>query len=335
MSLNELQSKHRALSLVPAVLVTLAFTAALPAAGSGLSLRDGVVVDTVRSLAYVMHPQGGIDAVDLERGAVVWHSSAGERPLALADDLLVAQGQPGEHGELRVVALDVRNGARGAEADLALAGGVRADVVETARQAFHVQALESPQGLLVVWTAQERPSLPERPAAKLAEAAPAGTAETAACRCGAGNLMGAALFDPHAGSLAALDAEAASQIGVRSTNIASRPPAPGERVVASADDRHLLTSRRTGDGTSPAPYTWTVSEAATGTVLGTVHSAVAVAPFVVVGTRLIHVGQPGTRRVRTQWTEQALRLRAVDLTTGNELWNREIRDPAYRGVMPH
>src|SRR5438270_835461 len=139
--------------LLAALLATSAAVAqAAPVAGEGVSLRDGVVIDAARSIAYVMHPQGGIQALDLTQGTPLWRSTEGERPLVLAGDLLVAQGRPGEHGELRIVALDVRrSGIRSSEADLPMPAGVRAEAVETVQQEFRVTAAPSAQGIVVVW----------------------------------------------------------------------------------------------------------------------------------------------------------------------------------------
>jgi hypothetical protein len=313
--------------LLAALLATSAAVAqAAPAAGEGVSLRDGVVIDAARSIAYVMHPQGGIQALDLQQGTPLWRSTEGERPLVLAGALLVAQGRPGEHGELRIVALDVRrDGVRSSEADLPMPAGVRADAVESVQQEFRVTAAPSSQGILVAWESQMRPVLSGHSAVEP-------EAESKAAVHGeAGGPQGTALFDPRAGRLMPLEAADARQIaGVRTAAVVSHAAPDGEeRRFASADGRHVLASRFTGDG-----YRWTITDAASGAVLGTVDSAVSMSPFVVAGTRLIHVAQPGYRREGTKLLDRPLRLRAVDLTTGGELWTQPIRDTAFRGPFP-
>jgi hypothetical protein len=308
----------KACGLLAALLLTASFAARAAA------LHDGVVIDAERSLAYVMQPAGGIDAVDLARGTTVWHSGAGERPLTLAGGVLVAQAAPGANGELRIVALDLgKNGARSAEADFALPAGLRADVVETLQQTFRVKASPSAQGVVVTWSAQPLSNLPGR----AVPANPDQALRSAEVR------QGTVLFDPKAGSLLALGAADARQLvaGGRPAAPTLSAPTAAERRFASADGRHVLASRRTAAGA----YTWTVSDAATGAVLGTVSSPVAMAPFVVSGGQLIHVAQPGSHREGTQWVPRALRLRAVDLATGNEAWSRDLRDTAYRGPVPH
>jgi len=301
---------------------------------AGAVLRDGVVVDVPGSVAYVMHPQGGIEALDLEKGTVLWRSAAAERPLALADGLLVAQAPAGGHGELRIVTLDVRRGALTAQAALPMPAGVRAEAAETVDQKFRVTASPSAQGIVLAWDSQELPSLPRRNAARPGIGAKALAAgEEPEIR------SGTALFDARAGRLLSMKAKAAANVQALD---ASRPvmaktlsaPTAPERLFASADRRHVLASRRVDEYTSPAPYLWTISDAATGAVLGTLRSAVSMTPFAVTGTRLIHVVPISSRHEGSKWIDQPLRLRAVDLATGQELWTREIRDTAFRGPFP-
>ena len=227
------------IALLAAVLVPFALTSPAAAApGVGVSLSDGVVVDGARSIAYVMHPQGGVEALDLQSGSSLWRSSEAERPLALAGDLLIAQGRPGEHGELRIVALDVlHKGAGSAEADLPMPAGVRAEASETLRQAFHVTASASQQGVVVAWRAQLRRAFAGRGASETdAERKTAG--ET-----GEGRLQGNALFDPHAGSLLPLEAPA---------RVPWPPPASPRRTVFPPTARTAGSPRPTAGTCSPA-----------------------------------------------------------------------------------
>ena len=303
--------------------------AAKPGAAQAASLRDGVVVDAARSIAYVMHPKGGIQAIDLQRGTSLWRSTEGERPLALAGNLLVAQAKPGQSGELRVVALDVRQqGAVSSKARLPMPAGIRADVSEGLQQEFQVTASPTRQGIVVAWEAQELPGLPgreneERDRRPGVESKAAGRAE----RTEQGNAQGAALFDLRAGRLSPVaEAKAAVQRNV----VVSLPSAGPDRLFASADGRHVLASRHV-EGDS---YLWKISDAATGAVLGTFRSDVSMSPFTVAGNRLIYVAQPGLRLEGSKMVEEPLRLRALDLATGRELWSREVRDTAFRGPFP-
>jgi PQQ-like domain len=274
-----------------------------------------------------MHPKGGIQAVDLKRGTSLWRSAEGERPLALSGNLLVAQAKPGQSGELRVVALDVRQqGALSSKAHLQMPAGIRADVSEDLDQAFQVTASPSRQGIVVAWEAQELPGLPGREEEER-ERRP-GMASKAADRAKRDGAQGTVLFDPRAGRLSPVTAEAkaASPRAV----VVSLPSAGPDRLFASADGRHVLASRRV----EADSYLWKISDAATGAVLGSFRSDVSMSPFTVVGTRLFYVAQPGLRLEGSKMVEEPLRLRALDIATGRELWSRDIRDTAFRGPFP-
>ncbi|HVR99464.1 MAG TPA: hypothetical protein VMW27_22770 [Thermoanaerobaculia bacterium] len=327
----------RGLSATVLSLLTLvALPAAASAAGSPVSLRDGVVIDAAQGIAYIAHPQGGVAAIDLQRGGMLWHSAAAERPLTLSGDLLVAQARPGGQGELRVVALDVRRqGARSAEADLPMPAGIRAEAGETMGHLFRVSAVPSAQGVVVLWESQNRPALQRR------EGPPSGNDATLASlgakRTAWGSLQGSALFDPRAGRLLPVEADQGLLLASPSRALAASLAASGggERRFASIDGRHVLSSRQVGRLSSAGnPYLWTISEAATGRVLGSIESRVSMSPFLVVGDRIVHLGQPKTVRQGSTISERPLHLHAVDLASGREAWSAVVRDTAFQGPTP-
>lgn len=302
-----------------------------------VALRDGLVVDTAQAIAYVMHPQGGVAAIDLRNGAMLWRSAAAERPLTLDGDLLVAQARPGERGELRVVALDSRRaGTRIAEADLPMPAGVRAEASETLSHLFSVTARPSTEGIVVLWESQDRPALQRRTGLSVHD--DAALARLGAKRTAWGDLLGFAIFDPRAGRLLPLDAERGELVaGLRksgSTSL-SRPDA-SERLFASIDGRHVLASRKVGRLTAAGePYSWTISEAAGGRTLGTIGGRTSMSPFLVVETLVVQVVLPRLQRHGEQVRELPLRLRAVNLISGQESWSVAIHDSAFQGPTPN
>lgn len=309
-------------AILPAMLLAASAFAA-PAAKQGATLRDGVVVDTARSVAYVMHPQGGIQALDLRSGTALWHSAAGERPLALAGNLLVAQARPGGAGELRIVALGVRGGLLSSKAEIRMPEGVRAEVTETLTQSFHVTAMPSQDGVLISWETEELSGLPAHRENQLGQA-------LAAAEAREGNRQGTALFDPQAGRLSI----ASGQIVRPAVAMSLSAPSVVENRFSSADGRYVLTSRLVDDA-SARPYHWTISDARTGAVLGTLRSEASMAPFAVAGTRLVHVAPASIQLENGKMVDRPLRIRAVDLATGREAWRREIRDTDWRGPVPN
>jgi hypothetical protein len=253
----------------------------------------------------------------------------------LVDNLLIAQAKPGEDGELRVVALDARkNGALRSEAGLGMPSNVRAEVHDTLHQTFRVTATPSPEGVLVAWESQVFPSLPGRGGREVGEEPEREErAEKRSARAGEQVLEGTALFSPAAGRMLSTKAAGRSVQPV----FASSLSAPGSREArfASADGRHVLASVRTGNDTSAKPYEWTISDRATGAVLGSFAAEVSMSPFTVAGKRLVHVVQPSLVVEGGKLVEKPLRLRALDLATGRELWTREILDTEFRGAIPN
>lgn len=77
----------------------------LALAAPGVPLAEGVLVDTSRGTVYLAAPGGGVDAVRASDGAVLWHSRAGDFPLASSGDLVVAWKDTSDR-VIRVVGLD-------------------------------------------------------------------------------------------------------------------------------------------------------------------------------------------------------------------------------------
>lgn len=323
-------------------LATLAGLA--PGAAQGAPLRDGVILDLERGAAYVHSLQGGIDAIDLASGNVRWNSRAAARPLLLSNGDLLAQGAPGPQGLFRLVTLDPARGTARQELVLPLPAGVRARVADGPSSTFRVQASAAAGGgLLVTWSASSgrllQGMLP-RPDEALEGA---GANAPAAARTPSAFRQGAWRVDLAARRSEALSAEAAqaADTAVRAAHESARlAPSTSVRQLPSVDGRYLLRSEPNPEGGIARAHRWTVSEAATGPGAGkrtwTLDAPVAMAPFAVSGSQLLYVAQPAAWR-ETQGgplVDRPLRLRALDLRTGAELWAVALADTAYRGPFP-
>lgn len=309
-----------------ALLALLAPGAAMAAGDSIRPLHEGVVIDSASGAAYVMSPRGGIDAVELATGNVMWNSRDAAKPLLLKDGKLFAQARPGKEGELVVVALDAKAGKAERRVDVEIPSFVRANVLDGPSRKFRAQAFESADGgVVLTWTAEEGRALqglvePEGSNTPINEAA--ATAKTP-------SLSGAVRIDVATGRAVPVnDAEPRSLSAAQIAGNAGNP-----RQMASLDGRHILRSERNPEGGLWNRYRWTITDAA-GVKLGSVEAPVAMAPFVVSGNQLFYVAQPSLRREENKLIEQPLRLRAFDLRTGNELWASAVVDPTYRGPFP-
>ncbi len=296
------------------------------AAGDSIrALHEGVVIDSAAGTAYVMSPQGGIDALELATGNVMWKSRDAAKPLLLKDGKLLAQARPGKDGQLVVVALDAKGGKTQGRVDIEIPSFIRANVLDGPSRKFRTQAFESADGAVVVtWTAEEGRALqglvePEN------EGAPV---QNAAATAKVPSLSGAVKVDVAAGrAVPVSDAEP------RSLTVGNVGNAADSRQMASIDGRHILRSERNVEGGLWNRYRWTITNAA-GVKLGSVEAPVSMAPFVVSGNQLFYVAQPSVRKEENKLIEQPLRLRALDLRTGNELWASAVVDSTFRGPFP-
>src|SRR5262245_13109680 len=98
--------------LVSLVLLALPFPGPARAASDGddstrMIALPGGIANAAGRTAYLANANGGIDAVDLPTGALLWQTYEAQRPLLLVDDRLVAQAGV-KRNRLRILVFDVR-----------------------------------------------------------------------------------------------------------------------------------------------------------------------------------------------------------------------------------
>jgi hypothetical protein len=326
-----------------------AASAQQPPVTSAVELRPGVVIDAQRRVMYVMNVKGGVDAVGLNRGELVWHSDEAARPVASNTQSLIAQSEPAKAGtreaapatnELLVRVLDVRTGRRRFAIAHALPPGIRANVVGTAEGTFTVRALTTPTDATLAWEYDEAPLQGVRPGALDVDAAPAdrrAPPEAAAAR--APTASGALRIDLASGKVAPL--ASAGPLALSQTQQRRLDVAAAERVASvtgdqflSSDGRHVLASERIADDSIWDKYQWTIIERSSGRRVGSLRDYRSHAPFMVVGTTIYYETGPVERRTGGGVIQEPLRIRAVDLVKGAQLWIRDVRDTTYRGPFP-
>lgn len=314
-----------------------------PAAGA-VELRPGVIIDAARQIAYVMNPKGGIDAVRLARGQLVWHSNAAAHPLTAAGGVLVAQVEvPDPGNELRLRTLDTNSGRMRREMTHVLPGGTRATVVGTVEGAFLVQATATSTEATLLWEFEARPLQGVKPGA-LDIDAPQG--ERAVAALPQQQQLPPAPSVPPASGVVRIDLQSGrTSAGPQEQRVAlaarTLDAAPEVRIAAitgqqfvSADGRHVLASERIADDSVWDKYQWTIFERATGRRVGAITDYRSHAPFMVVGEIIYYETGPFERRTDAGMVGEPLRLRAVNLSTSAVVWTRDIRDTTYRGPLP-
>src|SRR5262245_42536391 len=114
---------RRCRTLVPAALLVLAFTAPAAAAPANAASAEpvflpGGVADAFGKAGFVANDQGGIDAVNLANGKLLWRTTEASQPLVVFGDLLLARALvPEQWNVLRVVVLDAARGKKLLESD--------------------------------------------------------------------------------------------------------------------------------------------------------------------------------------------------------------------------
>src|SRR5918994_830601 len=82
------------------------FEGAQYAPREAFEIRPGVVVDRASSSVFIMHPEAGIESVDLETGATRWTTIAAGKPLLVSGNILLAQIET-ETARLDLATLDI------------------------------------------------------------------------------------------------------------------------------------------------------------------------------------------------------------------------------------
>ena len=294
--------------LITSFLTTVAFA---QTARESFDLLSGVVIDTASSVAFVMNPGGGSDAVDLASGEVRWHSDQAGRPLALIDNKLVAQVEATQAGQLDVVVLEATSGSLLRTATTTLPADTVARVDDALGTSFRSWARIDGADLAIGWDASRQ----------LIKGTGFGPLH---------KTTSAVSLKPDAGTVAPIKAVPTPRKSQPELQGSAKLAGIAGRHFFSADSRHLLASEPLTDRWG---YRWQLFTP-DGTPLGEVTSLTAYAPFFVAGSVVVYIVQPEMHRVGDKFVVNPLMLRAVDLYTGEEAWIREIRDTTYRGPIP-
>jgi outer membrane protein assembly factor BamB len=281
-----------------------------------------------------MDPQGGIDSIDLKDGKLIWSTKAGSKPLGIVQRQLLAQAEArSDSARLEVVTIDPSTGNAVSKGATDLPPGASASVNSTVRGELFASVQPEKDDAIVSWQFRGRrkqglpPGTADAFAPKLKDSFPPGASSAATDH-------GAFRLNLLSGSTSAVD-ESKFRI--------STPPgaaAPKEQLevtadrTLSADGRHIVVTRRTGDERTRNKYTLTVYDVSSGERLGEIKSHMPAISFFVQGSLFVAETKPYTWRTSSGLEEQPLKLRADELKTGEELWSQPIRDTTYRGPVP-
>ena len=282
-------------------------------------LQNGILVNPDTDLMYIMVPEGGIEARQIQTGQKVWQTHQAAKPLTMRGNTLVAQaeGQPGsEHIDVLYIPTSPAAGAP-KSVSLSISGASWNGVDDGLGKSLNIIGGEHQGNTIIWWQANEE--VPR--GAAVANMTPR-------------SLAGSYLLSQEAGIVESLS---------------NLPPAPAPQRLQllppteqlssqgteylSVNGDHILVSQRIADNGHWNKYRWTIYNRA-GEEVGTTNSHFSTSFFHVSGQTLVYLAQPTLRRIGNSWEELDLRLSAIDLRTGEQIWQQPVRDTAYRGPFP-
>ena len=292
-------------------------------------LRDGVIIDTGSNLAYLMNTKGGIDAIELAKGTNVWSTDLAAKPLALIGNLLICQAEPQRlPNELKIVALNVFERLQPVFNDsINLPDGVQVSIDQMINSWFMTYARVYDGDVLVSWEYSFHAIKGEASLDSIPDSQPSLTPTSELPR----TIKGTVRIDISSRTVISVKAEEVP-IG-----LVRRPPDLDERERLSgvkgqqfiaADSGHVLNSERVADDRVWNKHRWTIYDRSSSKQIAEIRNYQSYAPFVILGSKIIYESNPYFRR---GLGHEPLKIRAVDLQTGQELWGWDIRDTAYRG----
>lgn len=284
-------------------------------------IRPGVVIDRASSSVFIMHPETGIQSVDLETGDTKWATRGADKPLLVSGNILLAQIAT-ETARLDLAILDIAgNGAVIDRISVELPQGIIASINDGAGRSFEVRAVELESKVYLRWTEYRREV-----------AAVERLQKDMVVQSGFGRVnLNERTF-----------VGGSEKIDQRIFQRLSPDLAGNERIreveatqFRSADQRYAMTSEPVADNRVWEKYEWSIWHRDTGKLVGRIRDFQRYSPFTVVSSILIQEVAPHAQRQDGQIIAVPMSVRAVDLDKGQEIWRHSVRDTAYVGPLPH
>jgi outer membrane protein assembly factor BamB len=333
---------------------------------TSFELRPGVVIAPAAGRLYMMNPQGGIDAIELATGNLLWTTKAAAKPLAVFDDRLAAQADLTHgSGSLPIVLLNAKSGRAESTISIPTPDGVTPSVDDQMSSSSSVSARVEPDGLLVWWelkrtdvsplphvahihtdsggalinlqnyqtTALASEQVEARRRAKMS------AAMRPRLNKGEALYFAPQLVDGYFVSVKPGPAGAGQHAVLKRWSAGSGEPLPDVELgpgyidsSASADESLLLVISKAS--TSGADYLWSFYAIASGERVAEVRLPQSGQSFFVSHSILIYEAAPANRKAGGSWVYEPLGLCALNLKTGTEIWRRALRDTSYNGPYP-
>ncbi|WP_062542021.1 WD40/YVTN/BNR-like repeat-containing protein [Rufibacter tibetensis] len=313
---------------------------------NSFELFPGVIIEPNKSRAFIMSPNGGIEAVKLSTGEKMWYTAAATKPLGVVKKRLISQVENLKpDNNLKIVALNPANGHTIVSAQEELPSDVNASVIKSSKGEFVANSYLVNNDLIVAWQFVEpdksrniKRGVLERTRGKMPAqeeinfTLPKGDTSLTNIKSGAFRLK---LSN---GETTPIDQPAE----LNNLNSLKNKASFSSKLISgssspqfiSADGLHILVSQPTNNNAVSGRYTLRIYERDSKKQLGEFKSPFPFVNFIVKDNIVIYQTQPYTIRTKEGLKKEPLKVRALDLKTSKELWSQEVRDTTYRGPMP-
>jgi hypothetical protein len=301
---------------------------------SSYELWKGVVVDSTNKLIYTSNPNGGMDGINISVGNKAWHTAKADRPIVVYDSKLIAQHDSKQAGTLSLVSIESASGNISESHSIELPSIVVAQVADSLNNHFNIrEKTVSPSSSNLEWQFRKetvRGTAPTAPENNLINSINT-TSKTNKENI---HIFGEVTFNGN-NNLATSSSRVLSQMST-STNSAIEGKFlvnKAGRQFKSVSGNHVMVSTRKSDPSLREKYQWDIYNL-TGQLLGSINNSSSYISFDTVDDVILFMSLPYTKYIQNTKHEAPLALQAYSLSTGQKLWQHEIRDMTYKGPYP-
>jgi hypothetical protein len=285
-------------------------------------LFKGVVIDSEDGIAYIINPNGGIDSLSISTGLINWHTDSADYPLLIKSSQLIAFVDNAEYGKISLVAIDTHSGVITEKKSIEIPKDIQATVSHGLHQQFdiNVNPNDTSSGK-IQWQHKQQfvqgmlAEPDNRPVAKL-KYGEISLNDSQSLSTAKSKILSQ---KPHQ-KIAAIEGKFIDGIE--------------GRQFQSLNQEHILLSQIKSNATVWNKYLWQIFDL-DGNQLGQLDNNVSYNTFIVIDDTLLYMSNPSIQFKKSQTINSPLSLYAYSLTSGNHLWNHEIRDLEFKGQVPH
>lgn len=295
----------------------LASTLWLIAGNSPFLLETGILVDPGENKLYLMSPEGHIELRDIAAGNLVWKTEEASQPLSLNGSELIALAEKKNDVGLEVVTLNA-NGRGQRRSTLPIPQRAWSSINKGPGKSLSVATTTQEDSVVFWWRSEDQ---------DISGMARVQNPET---------LEGTLVWDKQSNNLENRVVSTPAPIAPKLRLLPPTDQVTNMKGVQwlSADGQHIMVSEKIANNSVWERYRWIIFDKTTKERLGEVTDHFSTASFFVTGNTLVYMARPYMRRVGNQTETKELRIRAINLQSGAEIWQRDVRDTTYRGTMP-